>query len=145
MASILTSQHYDDFLSDEAQSAGDLDARVDVAEMSAVETFRDEYATVGVRYFENSTAGAVTLDGWATDDSGNPDPTEMPEDLVFLLRQYIADIVEHELEAEEQSGVDSVSQGDRSVSYSGDPDLSSRALRVLESRYDYSEGFTGYW
>jgi hypothetical protein len=145
MASILTPQERDDFLSEEALDLQDLDARVDTAELWVVEYFRDKYHSVGVRYFDNSTSGIVTLDGWETDSNGNPDPSAMPDDLAFLLRQAIADVVHHTLEEEKHEDVKSVQQGDRSKSYSGDPTLQSRALRVLESRFDYSEGFTGFW
>lgn len=147
MADILTSTDYDDFLSDEVQNRSDLDLLVDRAEIRVVDRYRNTRPlTENTLRFDafDGDPGVVMLYGWAEDSNGNPDTTEMPTELVKRLRLVIATIVERMHEHEERDGVDSLSQGDRSISYGDFPEVPTSVFQPLD-KYDEREPFSGRW
>jgi len=143
MPQILTDDAVTKYLPGSITGRDDLDRRVRKAEMYVITRYRAERETALTFDFD-ATEGDVLLEGWEETDDGTPQPSEMPDDLVERLRIVIADVVEYRLQEEDREGVQSVSQGDRSVSYEKTVSLPSRLFQPLE-RYDQREGITGWW
>jgi len=143
MPQILSPSYYGDLLSDAIRDRSDLDEIVEKAEYYVVDRYRaHSRTTYGLRFAGHPFP--VMLDGWAETDNGNPDTGAMPQDLVRRLRIVIADVVAWRIKLEQQEGMESISQGSESVSFSELDQLPSRLFRPLD-KYDDSEPFSGYW
>lgn len=147
MPDILTSDHYDDFLSDDVQQRKDLQLLVNRAEIRVVDRYRNTRplteSTLRFDAFDGDP-GVVMLHGWEEDSNGNPDTTAMDAELVNRLRLVIATVVGRMHEHQEREGVESLSQGDRSVTYGDFTEVPTAAFQPLD-KYDKRQPFTGYW
>jgi len=117
MADILTSDHFD-LLSDEARERSDLQILVEQAEIKVIDRYREVRPDSGFDYDIDGDPleHDVQLDGWREDDQDRPDTDAMDDDLVRRLRLEIAKLVNHWVDIPDDY-VESVSEGDRSVSY----------------------------
>jgi len=151
MPDILTDDTWSEYLSNDAITASRVRVRVDKAEARVIGHYREDTAVAGTPLvfdgdFGNAgEPGIVQLRGWEEDADGNPDLDAMPDDLVSHLRIVISDVIEWRLQQESREGVESKSEGSRSVSYdTSEPAVPERLFRPLE-RYDQREPFSGRW
>jgi hypothetical protein len=140
MPHLLTADHYD-LLPAEAQTRADLEILVERAEMRWIDRYREVRPSRVVEsldtydYDRLPSDKDVQLAGWAEvtqeqiDAGTNPDGTElgdpnintMDSDLLRRLRLAIVMQVQIWIEEEDAEGIQSIRQGDRSVTYL-DPD-----------------------
>mgnify|MGYP000261684435 CR=1 FL=1 len=151
MPEIFTASAFSQYLSDEVQSADRLPMRAEIAEARVVHRYREQAAAYDSEMFfdEPLTAegnpGVVRLNGWEETEDGTPDVEAMDDDLVRRLRIVIAQVMEWRYEHEAREGVESKSQGSRSVSYdTSEPSLPTRLFQPLQ-KYDEREPFSGRW
>lgn len=140
---ILTTEHWSDFLSDEAIGADRIELLVKRAEKKVLDRYREtepdgRFTMEGVD--GDPLEQSVQLDGWIEDDSGDPDVQAIGEELLFALRDAIARIVEFWVDKpDEAEHVARMDQGDRRVDFR-DKDLPSSVFSGLR-RFDE----TGAW
>jgi hypothetical protein len=132
MPDILVSDAQPDYLTSEAQNADELELMIDRAERKVLNRYREvgpaRDLILDVHYDSD-----IQLDGYVEDDQGNPDLQEMDAGLLDALRAAIAAIVEFEVDRpDEAEHVDSMSQGDRQVSFK-DKSLPSSVFSPLRS------------
>lgn len=144
MGDILTSSQYDELLSDEAQSEGDIDLRVEVAELLVVDRYRTSRKGSLEWYYDGQldSSGTVKLAGYREDDTGTFDAQASDEDLTRRLRIVIAKVVEWILQRDELEALESESVGQKSAAYADLPKLPSRLFRLLKP-YDDREPIGG--
>jgi hypothetical protein len=134
MPEILTSSEWDDYLSDEVRNRSDLSMLVQRAEWYVVDRYREEDRRSEVEdYFDGGGLYKqdVELDGWRVTDDGTPDVQEMPDDLVDRLRTSISLLVRYWHKLEDIEEVESISQGNESVSFRDRPQVPSSAFAPL--------------
>jgi hypothetical protein len=143
---ILSTSEYDEFLSDEAQSEGDIDLRVELAEIKVVDRYRESRENALAWYFEGELdpTAEVRLVGWATEPDGTVDVQRVDDELLRRLRLVIAEVVEWSLDYETHAHLDSETVGSKSVSYADAPTIPSRLFRLLR-RFDEREPVSGLW
>jgi len=145
MPEILTSDTWDEWLPDSVLSEADLPRVVNRAERKLLDRFRQDEKTIDTSAFQEHPPALepVQLKGYEATGDGTPDTTAMPDKLVTRLRDTIARIVTH-WETAADEGIDSVSQGSKSVSYSkgaGSLPMSVwEPLRPYDDRTPYSPG-----
>jgi hypothetical protein len=151
MIYILTDDTGNEYLSDDAQTASRLRVRVEKAEARVISHYREDAAVAGTplvfdgQFGSKSDPGIVQLRGWEEDADGDPDTTAMPDDLVRRLRIVISDVVEWRLRQQDREGIESKSEGSRSVSYDkSESTVPTRLFDPLE-KYDQREPFSGRW
>jgi hypothetical protein len=136
---------YQTLLSDEAQTRSDLDDLIQKAEWHVVDRYREVRPAQGYHrpVLDGSAEagmGAVQLRGWAEGADGKPDTAEMDAGLLRRLRIVIATLVDAWVEADRPTGIQSVTQGARRVTYfdpSQTPDVPAglyRPLRPFDDR-----------
>jgi hypothetical protein len=132
MPEILTPNEWDDYLSDEVRSRSDLSHLVQRAEWYVVDRYREDSGGHAPLHFDYAGAvEAVQLRGWATDADGNPDTSAMDAGLLERLRMTVAELVEHWHKLEDTEEVESISQGNESVTFRDKPEVPSSAFAPL--------------
>jgi hypothetical protein len=145
MGDILTQSQYDELLSDEVQSEGDVDLRVETAEKRVVDHYRrDREGSLDWYYAgELDPTASVRLVGYR-EDNGTFDAQASDEDLTRRLRIVIAKVVEWTYQRDDIEHIQREMKGQSSVSYADLPQLPSRLFRLLDP-YDESEPVSGIW
>jgi len=118
--SLLTRDVWHEHLSEEAMEEGPdvLFGLIDEAERKVLNRYREVAAHPGDLILDAHYDSNIRLDGYVEDSNGNPDLQEMDSGLLGALRASIANIVEFWVDRpDEAEHIESVSQGDRSVSY----------------------------
>jgi hypothetical protein len=133
MPEILTTAAQPDYLSSEAFQADELELMVDRAERKVLGRYRETDTRSDDLILDEHFGRDVQLEGYVEDDQGDPDLQEMDAGLLDALRAAIAAIVEFEVDRpDEAEHVDSMSQGDRQVSFK-DKSLPSSVFSPLRS------------
>lgn len=145
MPRILTDAHYD-LLSAEARDAGDIDQRVELAEMRVVDRYREDRRGSLAWYFDGKIDPTLRVRLWGvvTDDEGRIDTAESDDELLRRLRLVIASVVEWELQRDDIEHLQREMKGQSSASYADLPALPSRLFRPLD-QYDETPTVGGFW
>lgn len=139
-AAVLTSSTRDEFLSDEAQSEGDLDLRVEVAEMRVLDRYREDHEGSLQWYWDGDidATRSVELHGYRTDADGNFDEAASDDELVRRLRIVIASVVEWTIRQDEVRLISRERVGQKSATYRDAPRLPSSVFHPLR-HYDETD------
>jgi hypothetical protein len=131
MPSILTPDHHD-LLDEEAKEHfANVEQVIQEAEWYVADRYRSSEPGGSLWLSSSAPEGPVQLRGWAEDEGGTPDPSGMPSRLLDRLRVTIARLVSHWATWEQRQGVDSISQGNESVTYKEMPRVPSRIFAPL--------------
>lgn len=138
-STILPSSEYSNFFDNTPT-----DLEVEKAEMQVIEKYREKHSQDEPLTFDDYS-NSIKLEGFAKDSNGDPDTSEMSDDLVRRLRIVISDVVKWNRKYEDREGLSSRSVGKESKSWkSNSKSLPSRLFTPLE-KYDYTEGVQSFW